>query len=85
MKHKGGRWEKIEGRPGERNDEFLIGDLELPFTQQTTIGGITHYLVSFNDRAPQPLAMGLSSANTDPLSDEEILKIVNDPPQEELR
>ena len=32
--HKGGRWERTEGRPGERNDEFLIGDIELAYTSR---------------------------------------------------
>jgi FlaA1/EpsC-like NDP-sugar epimerase len=79
---KGGRWERIEGRPGERNDEFLIGDLELPFTRQMEISGITHYVISFNQKVAEPVECGLSSANTDRLSESEILKIINNPPAE---
>src|SRR5258705_307987 len=29
IREKGGRWEKIEGRPGERPHEYLIGEPEL--------------------------------------------------------
>lgn len=83
-KNKGGRYEKIEGRPGERDDEFLIGDLELPYTEEVNYGDTTHYLISFNDKVKNPVAFGLSSANTDKLSDEEILKIINNPPVEEI-
>jgi UDP-N-acetylglucosamine 4,6-dehydratase/5-epimerase len=80
----GGKWEQIEGRPGERLDEYLIGDAELPFTRELTIDGITHYLISFNEKVKSPLELGLSSANTDKLTDEEILRLINNPPAEEL-
>ncbi|MBX3192226.1 MAG: polysaccharide biosynthesis protein [Labilithrix sp.] len=84
VKHRGGRWEKIEGRPGERDDEFLIGELELPYTRETTYDGITHYVISFNEKAAAPLTRGLSSANTTRLTEEEILRIIDNPPPEEL-
>lgn len=83
IEEKGGKWEKIEGRPGERDDEFLIGDLELPYTEELQLDGIKHYLISFNDKVAKPVAFGLSSANTDRLSREEILAIINNPPIEE--
>ena len=82
--NKGGKWEKIEGRPGERLDEYLIGEAELPFTKELLLDGITHYLISFNEKAEKPVEFGLSSANTDKLSDEEILRLINNPPIEEL-
>ncbi|HSF53953.1 MAG TPA: polysaccharide biosynthesis protein [Algoriphagus sp.] len=83
IEEKGGKWEKIEGRPGERDDEFLIGDLELPYTEELMMDGIKHYLISFNDKVANPISFGLSSANTDRLSKEEILSIINNPPIEE--
>ena len=81
--HKGGRWEQIQGRPGERNDEFLIGDLELPYTCETSFDGIPHYVISFNEKASSPVATALSSANTERLTDEEIFQIIDNPPIEE--
>jgi UDP-N-acetylglucosamine 4,6-dehydratase/5-epimerase len=81
---KGGRYEKIEGRPGERDDEFLIGDLELPYTKELDYGGITHYLISFNNKVEDPVAVGLSSANTERLTEAEILNIIRNPPTEEI-
>ena len=83
-KNKGGRYEKIDGRPGERDDEFLIGDLELPYTEEVDYNGITHYIISFNDKVKKPISFGLSSANTDKLTDKEILDIINNPPVEEI-
>src|SRR4029453_8190397 len=51
IKHKGGNWEKIAGRPGERIDETLIGDLELPYTTERVINGLNHHIISFNEKA----------------------------------
>ncbi len=82
--HFGGEYRKITGRPGERNDEYLIGDLELPYTKEITYNGILHYLISFNDKCEVPLKEGLSSANTERLTDTEILNLITNPPDEEL-
>jgi UDP-N-acetylglucosamine 4,6-dehydratase len=84
VNHKGGKYEKIEGRPGERDDEYLIGDLELPYTKEIIYDNIIHYLISFNDKVENPVSFGLSSANTERLSEEEILNILNNPPIEEV-
>jgi UDP-N-acetylglucosamine 4,6-dehydratase len=81
---KGGAWQVIEGRPGERNDEYLIGELELPHTEEINFGGIPHYVISFNEKVLNPISVGLSSANTERLSDTEILSLINNPPQEEI-
>lgn len=84
VKHKGGKYEKIEGRPGERIDEYLIGELELPFTRELQYNGITHYLISFNEKVDNPISVGLSSDNTEKLTEEEILAIIENPPAEEV-
>jgi len=80
---KGGKWEKIAGRPGERTDEFLIGELEIPYTMETIFNGITHYIISFNEKVEDPVSFALSSANTDRLTKSEILNIISNPPIEE--
>lgn len=81
---KGGRWERIEGRPGERPHEFLIGEPELPYTSKTEFGGVSHYVIKFNQPVVSPLAAPLSSATAERLSEEELLEIINHPPAEEL-
>jgi UDP-N-acetylglucosamine 4,6-dehydratase/5-epimerase len=78
-KYKGGRWERMEGRPGERADEFLIGDTELPYTRETQYDGIEHYIISFNEKAECPLKNGLSSANAQRLTMQEMLELINKP------
>jgi UDP-N-acetylglucosamine 4,6-dehydratase len=83
VRARGGRWETIAGRPGERNDEYLIGDLELPYTRETAYDGVTHYVIAFNEKSPEPLPFGLSSGNTARLTDDEILRIIDSPPPEE--
>ncbi len=81
--HKGGEYKRVDGRPGERVDEYLIGDLELPYTREIVYNGVTHYLISFNEKVSAPLEVGLSSENTVRLSEDEILNIINNPPVEE--
>jgi len=82
IEEKGGKWEKITGRPGERNDEFLIGDLELEYTREMDLNGIKHYLISFNEKVEKPIEFGLSSANTEKLTREEIVKLIFNSPNE---
>ncbi len=83
VEHKGGRWETIAGRPGEREDEFLIGDLEIPYTTELVYDGISHYVISFNQKPAVHVEVGLSSANAVRLTDMEILRIISSPPDEE--
>ncbi len=81
----GGRWEHIAGRPGERNDEYLIGDQEVDYTTEIDVGGIPHYVISFNERVKNPIPGHLSSANAVPLTDAEILKLISATPIEEQK
>jgi FlaA1/EpsC-like NDP-sugar epimerase len=84
IENRGGRWERIEGRPGERHDEYLIGELELPHTSELTYEGIPHYAISFNEMATKPTSVSVSSVNAERLTDEEILHILDNPPIEEI-
>ena len=65
------------------NDEYLIGDLELPYTAEKIYNGITHYVISFNNKVKKPVKLGLSSGNTIRLTDAEILNLISNPPIEE--
>ncbi len=81
---KGGRWEPIEGRPGEREDEFLIGEIELPYTREIEYDGIRHFLIRFNQRSERPATAVLSSANAERLTEPEMVTLIENPPLEEL-
>ncbi len=76
-RHKGGRWERVEGRPGERNDEFLVGDIELPYTSEIEYSNIRHYIISFNKKVNYPLKSVLSSANAERMTEPEMLELIS--------
>jgi FlaA1/EpsC-like NDP-sugar epimerase len=82
VRHKGGSWHQIEGRPGERPHEYLVGEPELPYATETEIEGVRHFVISFNEPVARPLPRPLCSADAPRLSDEEILDIINHPPEE---
>jgi UDP-N-acetylglucosamine 4,6-dehydratase/5-epimerase len=82
IKEKGGRWEQIEGRPGERPHEYLIGEPELPYTSKTEFNGIPHYVIKFNHPVAHPLTEAFCSVNAERLSESELLDIINHPPEE---
>jgi UDP-N-acetylglucosamine 4,6-dehydratase len=79
-KHRGIRYESITGRPGERMDEYLVGEQELPFTEVTTLNDVRHWIIGFNDRVETPLKESLSSANAQPLTEAEIIQLIDNPP-----
>jgi UDP-N-acetylglucosamine 4,6-dehydratase len=72
----GGKFIISKERPGERIDEFLIGETELPFTKKITIKSINHYIIDFNNKAQRPLKEVLSSKNCKKLNFLEIKKIL---------
>ncbi len=80
----GASWRQIPGRPGERHEETLIGELELPFTREVEFNGIKHYVISFNQLSAKPPRECLSAGTTARLTNEEILQIVNNPPADEV-
>lgn len=79
---KGGRWEKINGRPGERMQEFLIGETELEYGRTIKYDGIDHYIIGFNEKQPKPLPQVINSDNVPKLTKQEILDLINSPTQE---
>ncbi len=80
----GGEWKRIEGRPGERNDEFLIGETELAYTREILINDIKHYIISFNEKVQNPISGIISSENATRLSVDEIKALISNPPIEEI-
>jgi UDP-glucose 4-epimerase len=72
----GGRWELMEGRPGERNDEYLIGETELEYSSIEKINDITHYIISPNTKSSQGLTEVFHSGNSPRLSKNEIIDLI---------
>ena len=83
IRKKGGRWEQIEGRPGERPHEYLIGEPELIYTSMVEFNGRPHYIIKFNHPVAQPLRAAFCSANAEALSESELMDIIKNPPPEE--
>lgn len=81
LEQTGGTWTKTEGRPGDRLDEFLIGEIEHEFTTKLTFDDIEHYLISPNVKVQNPITSEISSFTAERLTKEEILNIVNNPPK----
>lgn len=81
---KGGRWEKIAGRPGDRLYECLIAEQELDYTERLVIDGVAHYLISFNEKVKHPLTSVISSDDSERLSKAEISTLLNNIPLEGL-
>jgi UDP-N-acetylglucosamine 4,6-dehydratase/5-epimerase len=84
IREKGGRWEKIAGRPGERPHEYLIGEPELLYTCRREFKGVPHFVIKFNEPVAQPLPAPFCSSDAERLSEQEMLDIINNPPAEEL-
>lgn len=78
--HKGGNWKRLGARPGERQHEHLIGETELPYTEEAVFGGKSHYVITPNRLAPRPLGSVVSSATSPRFSPDELLNIINTPP-----
>ena len=72
----GGKWETMEGRPGERNDEYLVGEIELDYSTKIDIKGVNHFLISPNTKSEEKLDNILYSNNTEKLTKEEIKKLI---------
>lgn len=82
IKYRGGEWEKIASRPGERIDEVLIGELELPYTTEVEYDGVKHHVISFNEKAERPLTKVLTSEDSERLTEQEILALIDNEPEE---
>ena len=74
-KHFGGKWETMEGRPGERTDEYLVGETELEYCEELIINDVKHYLISPNEKSGNKVTI-FHSGIAEKLSEKEILDII---------
>ena len=79
-KHFGGNWEKIADRPGERDDEYLVGESELSFCQTLEFNGVKHFLIHPNKRVEIPHPLIFTSKEAERLTEEEILELIKAQP-----
>lgn len=69
-------WAKTEPRPGEREDEYLLGDPELRYSERIDLDGIRHYLFTPNKLSASPVTEILSTQTSERFSKEEMLAII---------
>ncbi len=74
---------KLPERPGERVEEFLIGQDELSKTYEKVINGVSHYVFNFNNDVANPVKEVHTSRSAIKLSKDEIKEILMNPPVEE--
>ena len=75
-------WKQIDGRPGDKIDEVLVGKIELPYTKEIFIDDLHHYYINFNEKTDDiKLIDEVSSENAERLNEEEIIKLISNPPK----
>ncbi len=74
-------YEKIAERPGDKNDEVLIGAIELPFVEQVLLEDNEYFFINFYLKREPTLMAEVSSANVDKLSEQEIFKLIESKPE----
>lgn len=72
----GGRWETMTGRPGERDDEYLVGETELEYTDTIDINNIKHFIISPNTKYNNKSIELVHSGNAERLSVNEIKDLI---------
>ncbi len=76
----GVEWSRIEGRPGDKEDEVLIGKIEIPHTQELQLNGRPHFYLNFKKKFTNELKDEVSSANAERLNNAEIKKLITELP-----
>jgi hypothetical protein len=78
--HHGGDWVEVAGRPGDKPDESLVGELEAPMTREVKLDGVAHCLLGFGGRVEGGLAGPLSTRDAPRLSRAEMQALVTHEP-----
>lgn len=73
-------WKQIAARPGDKQDEVLVGSIELPYTKELTFNGKPYYFIHFDVKQKNNLKDEVASYNAEKLTEKEISKIINTPP-----
>ena len=65
-------WKEIDSRLGDKEDEYLIGELELKNTREVKIDDQDHFIINFKTNFQNTLKEPLSSKNAEKMSNKEI-------------
>lgn len=72
----GGSWKKIDGRPGERDDEYLVGEAEIPYTKKIEIDDKIFYVIDPSAKSDDCVSDIVYTGNATSLNRDEILKLI---------
>lgn len=76
IKKYGGSYRVIQGRKGDRLDEYLIGNNEINNTYINKDKKKIYYIIDFNKKALRPIKKIISSQNSKKLSEKEIVDLL---------
>ena len=69
-------WKQIKERPGDKIDEFLIGENELQHTYEIKLSKKIHYIIDFNNHYKNKLISPISTFNSERLTKKEIISLI---------
>ncbi|MEP7268550.1 MAG: SDR family NAD(P)-dependent oxidoreductase [Saprospiraceae bacterium] len=75
-------WVQIPSRPGERVDEYLLGEAELEYSHELMIDNLKHFLYSPNKKSAVPITTVVSSQVAEHFTNDEILSFINEDPSD---
>ena len=75
------KWKKIPTRPGDKIDEYLIGDEEIKYCKLINLNKTPYYLIKFNEINKNNIKNAVSTKNSINLSNKEILNLINKEPK----
>jgi len=70
------KWKKIGKRLGDKNDEYLIGDLEYKYAKKIVIDNLNHFLLRFDKEIKSSLKNPISTINAKKLNKKEIIRLI---------
>ena len=71
------KWKEIDKRLGDKNDEYLIGDLEYKYAKSIIIDNLKHFLLCFDKQIKSSLNNPVSTLNAKKLNKKEIIRLIN--------
>ena len=74
--HYGTEWKEVEKRPGDKDDEYLIGILENRNTFIRSFDNLEHFVIDFKGISEPYVKAPFSSKEASRLSKEEMLNLI---------
>ena len=75
------KWKKIATRPGDKIDEYLIGEEEMKYCKVINLNKKPYYYIKFNEINKDHITNSVSTKNSVNLTDKEILILINNKPK----